>query len=139
MKTDSRHIVLCYKTQFRLRKLINDIIDKGVNKYSYAHRARYLLWALMCQGILNDGKLEENAEEFGINMNISAQFTSYLSSIATNKCRHLLSELVNSGKYDDKIAEGNYSFLRTNQAYEFCMDKAYSKWLWTKKKLNKQI
>ena len=47
------------------------------------------------------------AEEFGINMNISAQFTSYLSSIATNKCRHLLSELVNSGKYDDKIAAKN--------------------------------
>lgn len=139
LKADSRHIILCYKTQFRLRKIINDIIDKGVNKYAYAHRARYLLWALLCQGILNDDKLEENSEELGTNMNLPVQFTSYLSSIATNKCRHLLSELINSGKYDDKIAEGNYSFLRTNQAYDYCMDKAYEKWKWTKKKLNKQI
>ncbi len=122
-----------------MRKLINDIIEKGINKYAYAPRARYLLWALMCQGILNDENLEENAEEYGTNMNLPAQFTSYLSNIATNKCRHLLSELITSGKYDDKINEGNFTFLRTNQAYEFCMDHAYKKWKWVKKRLNKAI
>jgi hypothetical protein len=139
IKCDSRHIVLCYKVQFRLRKLINDIIEKGVNKYAYAPKARYLLWALMCQGILNDDKLEETAEEYGTNMNLPTQFTSYLSNIATTKCRHLLSELINSGNYDEKINEGNYSFLRTSQAYEFCMDHAYKKWKWVKKRLNKTI
>ncbi len=139
LKADSRHIVLCYKIQFRLRRLINDIIDKGINKYAYAPKARYLLWALLCQGILNDENLEETAKEYGTNMNFPAQFTSYLSGIATSKCRHLLSDLMNSGKYDEKIEEGNFSFLRTSQAYEYCMDQAYKKWRWTKKRLNKTI
>jgi uncharacterized protein YjgD (DUF1641 family) len=137
LKPDSRAIVLCYKTQFRLRRLIKDILDKGYNKYAYAPKARILLWALLCQGILNDGNLQDNSENFGTNMSIPADFTDYLSGIATKNCRFLLSELIANEKYQDKFNEGNFSFLRTNHAYEFCMEVAYKKWKWVQKKLNK--
>ncbi len=139
LKADSRHIVLCYKVQFRLRKLIGDILYKGCNKYAYAPRARILLWALLCQGILNDDNLLDNAEEFGTNMSISANFTDYLSHLATSRCSFLLSELTKNDKYADKFAEGNFSFLRTKDAYDFCMDVAYKKWKWVQKKLSKQV
>ena len=58
LRADSRHILLCYKVQFRLRKLAREIEQKGQNKYWFISRARYLLWALLCQGLLNDDDLE---------------------------------------------------------------------------------
>jgi hypothetical protein len=137
LKADTRAIVLCYKTQFRLKRLINDILDKGYNKYAYAPKARLLLWALLCQGILNDDKIQYYSDEYGKNMSIAADFTDYLSSLATRHCRFLLAELVKNDKYADKFSQGNFSFLRTNHAYEYCMEIAYKKWKWVQKKLNK--
>ena len=42
-------------------------------------------------------------------------------------------------KYGDKFNEGNFAFLKTKEAYEYCMDEAYNTWKWTKRKLNRQI
>jgi hypothetical protein len=137
LKADTRAIVLCYKTQFKLKRLITDILDKGYNKYAYAPKARLLLWALLCQGILNDDKIQYYSDEYGKNMSIAADFTDYLSGLATKHCRFLLAELVKNDKYADKFSEGNFSFLRTNHAYEYCMEIAYKKWKWVQKKLNK--
>ena len=137
LKADSRVVVLCYKTQFRLKRLINNILDKGYNKYAYAPKARLLLWALLCQGIMNDKDIECYSEEYGTSMSIAADFTDYLSTLATKHCRFLLAELVKNEKYADKFNQGNFSFLRTNHAYECCMEIAYKKWKWVQKKLNK--
>ncbi len=137
LKADTRAIVLCYKTQFRLKRLINDILDKGYNKYAYAPKARFLLWALLCQGVLNDGNLQSYSDEYGKNMSIAVDFTDYLSGLATKYCRFLLAELVKNDKYSDKFSQGNFSFLRTNHAYEYCMEIAYKKWKWVQKKLTK--
>lgn len=136
LKADCRYIVLCYKIHMRLRKLLGDIMDKGYNKYAYLPKARHLLWALLCQAVLNDDKLEELAAQFGTNMITSNAYIDYLSNLATTRCRFLLSELTNQEKYSSKINEGNFSFLRTNAAFEFCMETAKNKWNWTHKKLN---
>jgi hypothetical protein len=135
LRADSRTIILCYKTQFRLPRLINAILDRGYNKYAYAPKARILLWALLCQGILNDDGLMGNAEYCGTNMSIPTDFTDYLSNLATNRCRYLLSELTKNDKYSEKFIQGNFSFLRTNHAYDCCMEIAYKKWKWVQKKL----
>ena len=74
LKADSRKILLCYKVQFRLRRLLNDIVERGANKYAYIHRGRNLLWALLCQGILNDPRLESNAESFGKSLSLEADY-----------------------------------------------------------------
>ena len=137
LKSDTRAIILCYKTQFRLRRLINDILGRGYNKYAYAPKARLLLWALLCQGILNDCRLEDYSSKFGEDMTLAADFTDYLSGLATKHCRFLLAELVANDQYAEKFKEGNFSFLRTNHAYEYCMEVAYNKWRWVKKKLSK--
>lgn len=135
LRADSRKIVLCYKAQFRLRRLTNDIVDKGANKYAYVQRARNLLWALLCQAILNDSKLEERAEDFGRSLSLEAQYTEWLSGLATTRCRFILSDLVADRAYASKAAEGNFSFMRTNAAYKRAMEIAYKRWRWVERRL----
>ena len=137
LKADSRKIVLCYKVQFRLRRLVNDIVDKGANKYAYVQRARNLLWALLSQAILNDANLEERAEDFGRGLSLEAQYTDWLSGFATTRCRFILSDLVADKAYAPKAAEGNFSFMRTNAAFKRSMEIAYKRWRWVEKRLNK--
>lgn len=135
LKADSCKILLCYKIQFRLRRLMNDLVDKGPSKYGYLNRARPLLWALLCQGILNDEKLNEIANDYGKDMTMPANFSDYLSGLSTTRCRFLISDLANQKDNVDKIAEGKFDFLKTNTAYNKCMDAAYKRWRWTKKLL----
>jgi hypothetical protein len=137
LKADSRQIVLCYKVQFRLRRLVNDIVEKGANKYAYVQRARNLLWALLCQAILNDPKLENRAEDFGRGLSLEAQYSDWLSGFATTRCRFILSDLVADKLYAPKAAEGNFSFMRTNAAYKRSMEIAYKRWRWVEKHLNR--
>ncbi len=135
IKADSRHILLCYKVQFRLRKLADEIAQKGQNKYWFVSRARYLLWALLCQGLLNHDKLEDLAEEYGDSMSLPFGYTDVLTQLATTRVRLLLSELMQDPDYAEKVSNDNLSFLRTDKAFDKCMDIAYKKWRWVHKKL----
>jgi len=135
LKADARHILLCYKVQFRLRKLIQVIAEKGVNKYSYISKARLLLWALLCQGMFNDPELDDWSERFGRSLTIEQDYTELLSSLATRKCRFIISDLVADEKYAERVAEGNFSFLRTNAAFKQAMASAYERYGWVQRKL----
>lgn len=137
LRADLRHVVLCYKIQFRLRKLLGEIADKGPNKYWYINRARSLLWALLCQALLNDAEIEEWAELYGRRMSLEADYTSLLAKMATTRCRPLISALVADEAFAEKVAEQNFSFLRSNSAYKKCMEIAYKKWKWVEKHLKK--
>jgi AIPR protein len=135
INADSRYILLCYKIQFRLRKLADEIAQKGQNKYWFVTRARYLLWALLCQGLLNHDKLEELAEDYGNSMSLPFGYTEVLTQLATTRVRLLLSELMQDNEYEDKVRNENLSFLRTDKAFEKCMEIAFKKWKWVHKKL----
>ena len=137
LKADCREIVLCYKVQFRLGRLMTDITERGANKYAYVQRARNLLWALLCQAILNDPELEEKAESFGRDLSLEAPYLEWLSGLATARCRFILSDLVEDRTYAPKVNEGNFSFMRTNAAYKRSMEIAYKRWRWEEKRLNR--
>lgn len=83
LKADSRHILLCYKIQFNLRKYSLDIEQKGQNLYWFIPRCRYLLWALLCQGVLNHEKLEDLAEGHGTSMAAAAAYKESITWLAT--------------------------------------------------------
>jgi len=106
LKADSRLILLCYKVQYRLRKIANEIEQKGQNKYSFIHRSRYLLWALICQGLLNHDELEELAEDYGRSLAVPAEFTDLLSRIATTRVRLLLAALWMTGNIETRLRKG---------------------------------
>jgi hypothetical protein len=133
LKADFRAIVLCYKIQFRLNRLIKEIVDKGPAKYWYLKKARNLLWSLLCQAILNDDKLEELAENYGADMVMSSGFTDYLADISSRRCRPLIASL--EEKNSDKIESGDVTFLNKDNAFSFCMSEAADKWGWRKKGL----
>ncbi len=132
---DSRKILLCYKAQLRLRKITEEIVAKGQQKYFFARRARNLIWALVCQGMLNDPELEEYAENFGRNITFEAGLMQWMAGIAVNRVRLLLSDLVAADLYREKIEQQRYDFLRTRAAFDYCMDQAYKRWKWTIQKL----
>lgn len=135
LKANARQILLCYKVQFRLRKLAREIEQKGQNKYFFINRARYLLWALICQGLLNHEKLDEFALEYGSSMAIPTGYSEVLTWLATARVRLLLSDLMQDPMYAQQVQEGNLSFLRTDRAFDKCMESAKQKWGWTHKKL----
>lgn len=135
LKTDPRRILLCYKVQFRLRKLLSVILEKGQNKYAYIGKARFLLWALMCQALLNESDIDELAARFGTSLSIEADYADLLVRLATNRCRFLISDVVEEKSYAAKVSEGNFSFLRTNVVFKKCMDNARDRWGWTEKRL----
>jgi hypothetical protein len=66
---------------------------------------------------------------------LEAQFTEWLSTFATTRCRFILADLVGDKAYAAKAAEGNYSFMRTNAAYKRAMEIAYKRWRWVEKRL----
>ena len=135
LNADSRKILLCYKVQFRLRKLTEEIVSRGSRKYEFARRARNLTWALVCQGMLNDSEVEQYLESYGRNMSVEAGFMEWMRAIAVNKVRLLLGDLVSVDPYREKVEQERYDFLRTRAAYDFCMERAYKKWKWVSEKL----
>jgi hypothetical protein len=135
LKADTRHILLCYKIHFRLRKLMNVIKEKGQTKYSFISRARALLWALMCQAILNHDNLESISQEFGLTITLPTGYTDLINQLAVSRVRILLSGLMEASEYKEKVSADMLSFLRTDRAFDKCMELAYAKWGWTHKKL----
>src|SRR5207245_2766797 len=98
-------------------------------------RARNLLWALLCQGMLNDEKLEDYAERFGQGLSIEADYTDWLAQLASTRCRLIIKEVISMDPYAGMIKEERYSFLRTNAVYNKCMDIAHKKWRWVEKRM----
>ena len=135
LNADSRQILLCYKVNFRLNKLISEIESRGANRYYFARRARNLVWALVCQAMLNDKELEDYAERFGQSMVVEVDFTNWISDLAANKVRYLLKDLVEEEPYAGKINIERYDFLKTRTVYKRCMEIAYKKWRWIEKTL----
>jgi hypothetical protein len=68
-------------------------------------------------------------------MTVAANFTDTICRLATTRVRLLLAELIDDPDYADKATEGNFSFLRTDRAFDKCMELAHRKWRWVHKKL----
>ena len=136
LNADAGDILLCYKIQFRLRRLINEILDRGSQKYAFAQRARNLIWALLYQGMRHDKSYLEMHEKFGSLLTIEAAFSQWLQGIASTRVRPLLADLVQDPTYKQKLAEGRFDFLRTKAVFDFCMERAHKRWKWTVLRLN---
>jgi hypothetical protein len=135
LDADYRKVILCYKTQFRLGRLAKDIVECGANKYAYIPKARNLLWALLCQGILNDDSVEQRAEDFGRGLTLETAFTDWLSNLATTRCRFILSDLTEDKQYAEKANDGSFSFMRTSVAWKRSMEIAAKRYGWVERSL----
>lgn len=135
LRADLRPLILCYKVQFRLRKLIREIMDRGENKYAYMARGRNLLWALLCQAILNDEKLEQQAKRYGIGLTMENDYTEWLAGLSSTKARFLIRDVVSEEPYKTMMDNGRFDFFRTRAIFDKCMDMAKNRWGWSHKRL----
>ncbi len=131
LNADAGDILLCYKIQFRLQRLINEILDRGYQKYAFAQRARNLIWALLYQGMRHDKSYTDLREKYGCSLTIETGFSQWLQGIASTRVRPLLGDLVEDATYKQKLANGRFDFLRTKAVFDFCMERAHKRWKWT--------
>jgi len=133
LHSDTRKILLAYKIQFRLNRILWEIEEKGKNKYVYISKARNLVWALLIQGILNDRNLEGLCDRFGTSLIMEADYTEHLKKLASNRVRFIIRESVKDDRSQELISKEKYDFLRTKAMYNRCMDIAGKKYKWRKK------
>lgn len=136
LKADSRKIILCYKAGLYVSRLMREVRQAAQNKYDFVTRGRNLLWALVCQGMLNDPKINELSEEYGQSLKMEIQFRKWLLDLATRKCRLILADLIAEKAYKEKVAEDNFTFLKTTAAFKKSMDIAYKRYKWTVRSLS---
>ena len=135
LTADFRAICLCYKLQFKLRLLVQSIVERGQNRYAYMPRARPLLWALMCQAMLNDPEFDHYAETYGADLRHPQQLMEWWYTLAANSCRLIFRDLVKLPENQDRVREGNFSFLKTNATFERAMEIARRRNRWIHRKL----
>lgn len=133
LNSDVRKILLAYKIQFNLTRIVEEIQEKGAQKnYEYFRRARNLVWALLIQGILNAPTLATLLDEYGGSPTMETDYKEYLKALAGNKVRLLLLDLAKGEENKRDIAEGRMSFLRTKASYKRCVDAAWQRFGWKK-------
>jgi hypothetical protein len=133
LNSDVRRIILAYKIQFNLNRIVQEIQEKGSQKNSeYFHRARNLVWALLVQAVLNSADLQRLLDAFGQSPVMEADYKELLKSLAAHKVRLLLLDVARVEDNKREIAGGNFGFLRTKVTYKRCTDAAYERYGWKK-------
>lgn len=135
LTADFRAVCLCYKLQFKLRLLVQSIVERGQNKYAYMPRARPLLWALMCQAMLNDHDFDHFAETYGHDLAHRQDLMEWWYGLAANTCRLIIKDLVSLPEHLDRVKDGNFSFLQSNASFDRAMEIARRKHRWTHTRL----
>jgi hypothetical protein len=130
LHTDVRRVVLCYKSQFHIRRITDEIADRGKDKYAFVHRTKEIIGGLVCQALLNDGRIDDIAEEFGRDLTLRLEFRMKLRELATTRVKPLLKYLLENEEYASKVEEGNYSFIRTSAAFKKAMTYARNEYGW---------
>ena len=87
LRADARHILLCYKVQFRLRKLIGDIMERGEQVRLHLTRPESVVGAPR-GGLLNHEDIEVIAGEMAgrSRFRMSTWATTYLATLACACC-----------------------------------------------------
>lgn len=130
LTTDLRKLVLFYKIDKKLAAILYEIESKGKQKYSYALKTRYLTWALLIQGLLNDPDLEAYVQNYGSDMIYQQEYSSTLQKLATSKIRLIYSDAFRKSPYSNDIGNDKFGFLRRKTAYDDCMKMAKKKYRW---------
>lgn len=130
LTADLGKFVLFYKVQTKLSKVIYSILGMGEEKYSYVTKARYLTWALLLQGLLNDSDFDEYVAEYGSDMTIQQQFGNILEKVGTTRIRPIFSETFRKKDYNDDLRNSRFGFLRRNTTFGDCMKTAHREYRW---------
>jgi antitoxin component of RelBE/YafQ-DinJ toxin-antitoxin module len=115
---------------------MEELDEKSPAKLKYAvSKARNLVWALLIQSLLNDSKVKDYLEWYGLGLQKENDFRMLLRKFASSKVLPILKRVLNDPTYEKKIASEKYSFLRTKELFRRSMDEAFELHGWTRKSL----
>lgn len=136
LKANLRHVVLCYKIRQRLSSIVRLIEDHGANKYYFISRGRNLLWALLCQALLNDREILNTAvEKYGDSLTNEVGYTSLLHDLTRKRIIPVLREAIESKPFSQYIEDQKEDFVRTRAFFDRCFDLSVRKFGWVRKNL----
>ena len=130
LECDARRLILCYKLAHRLKRFSATLQFPGNGNAAFLAEVQLLLWALLCQGVLNDPSLPAFCASFGTDLVLQDEFTATMEDIASNLCAPLIAQLLASEEFADRVEDGNFSFLHTDRAYALCIREAGERWRW---------
>lgn len=126
-------VILCYKSRTYCHNTLAK--ELAVGKASFVDRAKLLLWALVCQGLLNHPKKEDLAEEFGNDLRGPDAFKECLLKIAMKHVKPTLLWLVQQAEFAEAYKGESYDFLRGDKAFQQCMRHLLEVYGWKQTRL----
>ena len=98
-------------------------------------RSRNLVWALLIQGILNSSRLSELLEQFGRDLTHEQFFGEFLKDLGGVRVLNVMREVYSQPEYRQRIDAEKYTFVKTKELYQRCMEIARLRYDWSKKPL----
>lgn len=139
LSVDPRRILLAYKIQFPLGRVIHNTIESSAAKFEILRRAKNLIWALLFQALWNQAKLPEYLDMYGTSISIQFAFVDLLSTLVGTKVKPIINEAMKRPHYQAKLGNEEFGFFRTNLFFKECMDIAYDKYDWKKFSLSSAV
>ena len=132
LSIDPHRILLAYKVQFPLGRVVKNVIEAAAAKFEILRRAKNLIWALLFQAVWNHPKFPDWLESYGTSMVVEFAFVDVLNSLAAGKVKSIISEGLKRPHNEAKLASEDFGFLRGSGFYKECMDIASDKYGWKK-------
>ena len=98
-------------------------------------KARPLLWALTCQAMLKHHDFDHYADQYGGDLRHPDPLIDWWYELAANTCRLIIRDLVSLPENQDRVRDGNFSFLRTNVAFDRAMEFGRRRNRWIHRRL----
>ncbi|HEX5315246.1 MAG TPA: AIPR family protein, partial [Candidatus Kapabacteria bacterium] len=134
LNSNAQSIVLAYKVGLMLNRVSAHLEETMAVKYQAAiPKARFLIWALLVQALMNDRNFPDYQESYGSSLRKEVTFAEILKRLAGIRITPILKELLNSSAYQDKIAQDKYDFLQTSEVFRQAMMIGMERFEWSKK------
>jgi hypothetical protein len=128
-------VVLCYKCRTYCHNTLARELATG--KAAFVDRAKMLLWALVCQGLLNQKDTPDLVDEFGADLRMPAEFRERLYKIAVRQVKPILLWLVQQKDFSEAYKEERYDVFRGDKAFKQSMSRALQIHGWRQTRLGR--
>ena len=132
---DVGKVVLCYKARTYCHNGLAQ--ELAVGRTPFVDKAKTLLWALICQGLLNQKDIHNLATTYGCNVSVPGLFKERLLKIAMGQIKPTLLWLVQQPEFVQAYKEERYEFLRGDKAFDACMRHCSQQYGWGQSRLGR--
>jgi hypothetical protein len=130
-------VVLCYKCRTYCHNTLAR--ELAIGRAAFVDRAKLLLWALVCQGLLNQKDIPDLVDEFGGDLRMRKELFDRLLKIGVRQVKPTLLWLVQQKEFSEAYKEERYEFLRGDKAFNRSMSHALEVYGWRQSRLGRPL